>query len=161
MNPFESNVDWQALATFLTGISAVAGALLVARRQNQLRRDEIRVALLQVRRDVLEKFDRVSGQWWAEAKLDHVGLQDFRKILRDIELVYDSDIYKRAEKIFKDTALQRAFASNLRAFIDSQQLEKYDITVEKDAELLEQLCERLPALRALLVSATQVGSIFK
>ena len=161
INPFALSVDWQALATFVTGIAAVGAALVVALKQDRLRRNETRVALLETRREVLAKFDRVSGQWWAEAKLDRDGIMLFQDLLRDIELVFDQSVYRRAETIFKDTVWQRAFESNINAYLKSQQFDKHQENVQKASKMLEDLCERLPQLRELLVSATQVGNIFR
>lgn len=48
-NPFAWTVDWQALATLLTGFAAVGGAVWVGFRQLQLRRDESRLTLFEQR----------------------------------------------------------------------------------------------------------------
>ena len=161
INPFEWNVDWRAVATLIAGIAAVSGALLVARRQNQLRKDEVRIALFDRRRDALVRFDRLSGNWWQNARLAPELQKELRELVRDVELLFDGSVHKSAEVIFKDTIFQDMFMSHREMFIESGNLQDGQRAFADGQKKFEAIAERLPQLRQLLVDATKVGTIFR
>jgi hypothetical protein len=55
-------LDWQAIAIFFTGFSAVIGAVYVAKGQNELKENEIKVSLLGRRLDVIKQLRELEAK---------------------------------------------------------------------------------------------------
>ncbi|WP_156502094.1 hypothetical protein [Erythrobacter sp. HI0063] len=159
MNPFEANIDWQALAILLSGLAAVSGAVWIADRQNRLRHDEVRIALFDRRRETLRLFDTLSGEWWRGARLPEEKEAALRELVRDIELLYGEVVQQQAKRLFEDTVFQNMFAQHARLYGDEKD-DKWLEAIERGQDRLEAIANRLPALRELLVNATQVGRTF-
>ena len=160
MNPFELPIQWTAVATLFTGIAAVVGAFVVANRQIQLRKDEVRVALFDRRRDALGRFDLLSDDWWRNARLPQESEKELRGLVKDVELLFNHKVHAEAEALFKDTIFQNMFERHTTMFSDAGNMEQWQKALDGGQERFKQIAERLPKLRQLLVDATRVGTIF-
>ncbi len=161
MNPFALPIDWQALTTLITGIVAVGGAVLVANRQIELRRNEVRVTLFQQRQSVLKRFRELAGEWQVGARLKDEKMRNFSAVVKDIELIFDEETYAAAAAIFKDTTFQNMFARHATMFSVAGDETRRLAATENEQARLEQIADKLPELDALLVRATQVGHVFR
>ena len=160
-NPFEWNVNWQALTTLITGVAAVAGAAWVANKQNGLRRNEARIALLKERRDVIERFRVLATEWQIGARMSRDGEQKLWTLVQDTRLLFEESVYSAANELFDSISRQNMYERHASMYERSGDEQKRMTSIEREAEETEKISVKIPELMQLLVSAAQVGSIFK
>jgi hypothetical protein len=145
----------------MTGLAAVSGAVWVAKRQDQSRRDEVRVALFDRRQKTLELFSGLSGEWWQNARLPEDRQNELRRLVSDIELLFDEPVHIEAEQLFTDTIFQNMFERHAQMFLETGQEEKWNSMLEAGEQRFKEIADRLPRLREILVSSTRVGTVFR
>ncbi len=161
MWPFTLPIEWNAVATLLAGALAVGGAVLVAKRQLELRRNEVRVQLYDRRRDVIRRFDVVSGVFYRPSKASNDDYVELREVVRDVELLFDEETYQRAKRIFDGTVLQPMFNEHAKMYREDGDEENRISAVKNSHEQYREIANGMPALRKLLVDSTRLGTIFK
>jgi len=159
LNPFAANVEWGSLATLVAGVSAIAGAVFVASKQNAIRRDELRIALFNHRKLIIDEFYRLEGEWTANAALSSEGVRSFSKLVKDIELLFEAGVWEKASQLFSDTVLHGAFEKVMTAYAEGRDPTKYTTAAEKAGQRFDRIIENMPKLRELLVKHTKLGHI--
>jgi hypothetical protein len=110
--PFQSirPISWEAFATLVTGAIAVLAAWRVGLRQVdlianqtaiqreqgerdlQLREEELKIALLERRWEVIEKIRPLVTTWWQDGRLSHEDTRRLLSLSQAAELLFSNEI---------------------------------------------------------------------
>ena len=89
-------LDWGALATLASGLMAVGAALVVARRQQRIKEQELRLTLLSERRALIQKFRDLMSCLTVQEQRDSSVVRELDIALSDIGLIFDDNTVTQA-----------------------------------------------------------------
>ncbi len=105
-----SEFSWEALA----GILAVFSATWVACNQLKLKRQELRLQLLDRRRECIDRFRKLSGKYNALLKLDDDDWIELRALGWEVELIFPDTISVKIERALKDIGVQNIHRDSVK-----------------------------------------------
>ena len=94
-----------------------------------------------------------------EGRISQDGKRVFRKLVADVELLYDEETVQAARELFKDTLLHDAWERHFSMYVQHGQSEKAEKTAERLNDKFDTILEAFPKLRDLLISASRLGDI--
>jgi ferredoxin-fold anticodon binding domain-containing protein len=149
-------IDWGALATFTSGLMAVGAALVVARRQQRIKEQELRLTLLNERRLLIQKFRDLMSRVVFENPQGSSIVRDLDYALNDISLLFDDKTTAQAISI-ADNAL-KAVAAWKRSdlFQRAQRTEEAADAFHEYSDALEKVTGELPNVIKLMEAKTRV-----
>jgi hypothetical protein len=157
MNPFECNVDWKAVATLCAGLAAVGSALWIATKQNELRRNEIRLSLLKDRRKLLIKIKKFQHFRAINYKDAEGQLSKFDSIIVDIELLHNQKIVDVANDI-RDRIFQQCRFQGIST--NGSELAKTN-AINLCSDAIDYISDNLPKLITKIRASSKIDIVFQ
>ena len=146
-------VDWQALATFSTGILAVGAAIWVARKQNEILRrqtqvseNDLKIQLLDKRISCISSLRPIVGRWSREARLDPDHIGALIEVLHSAEVIFPSDISARISAATSFAIGVRVFSNRSQEYFSQGNAAKGQEFLEKSFAEEDKLFEKMQNL---------------
>ena len=107
---FLCSLDWQAIATFVTGLLAVGGAVLVGKRQTKILEKQTDIQELSVRSDLFdrrfENYETVRDFLMSAMSLtgepNPASLNKFFAAQREARFLFGSEVHDELQRIWQD-----------------------------------------------------------
>ena len=110
-----SQIDWQAIATFSAGAMAVCGAVVIALRQNELKKLEIKVSLLDRRLKLIERLRKVQIFFTQKATLNppdtNPNTREMIECFEEARAIFPTDTAERINLLMRECFQVEAFES--------------------------------------------------
>ncbi|HWV61337.1 MAG TPA: hypothetical protein VN034_11815 [Sphingopyxis sp.] len=149
-------LDWDAIATASAGILAVGSALFVARKQQRIKEQELRLSLLQERRQLVGRFRKFQASMMRLRNLDDEAVSDFWLLVQEVQLYFDPATARSVEDVFDEVWNYIGTAVSIRIYRDDEMHEEARAEVDKRFELLKSLNRKFPVAIKLMVEKTRV-----
>ena len=149
-------IDWGAIATLASGIMAVGAALFVARKQQRIKEQELRLSLLNERRLLIQRMRDFSSRLYTAGSLDEPVVREFYQSVRDCRLFFDPHTAQEIESCFDYAWSLVAAKVSVRAYSEEGMHDERREEVVKLNSALRDLTTNLPKAIALMEEKTRV-----
>jgi len=149
--------SWEAFASILTGIAAVSGAVYIGHRQMKIKEQELRLSLLEERRNLIKKFRTLASAWLQKAKLTDEEVEELKRLLFDIRLYFDNETYDKAYMFFDDSLFQNMEDRHAKMYRESGEIDKAHKSIKSSSEHVEAILKSVFETLKILEQKTRVG----
>lgn len=153
---FLAFLDWDAIATAFAGTLAVGSALFVARKQQRIKEQELRLSLLHERRLLIGRFRKFHTSTINLRNLDDEMVKDFWSLVQEVQLYFDPSTARAVEEVFDEVWNYIATAVSIQLYRDDEMHDEARGEVDKRFALLKSLNEKFPLAIKLMVEKTRV-----
>jgi hypothetical protein len=157
-------VDWQALATFVTGILAVAAAIHVGRKQTEILNRQAKIAENQIKIELfgdrvacVKKMHDLYSMWNQDGRLKNEQIREFIDLFYDVELLFPKNIYKEMDEASLYILNIERYHRRASDYTEDRNEAKRKEFLEKAWAEEDKLSPILPQLFQSLKEATRIG----
>jgi hypothetical protein len=158
-------VDWQALATFLTGILAVVAAVHVGRkqtkiqeRQTRLIENDLKISLLETRTKCVSDMREIYWAWMRYAKLSQEEMHKFYKLMEQAQLMFPLAVSKKLDDLVDATFWSEQHYQRSQIYNDRGEQDLANDRLEKSFAEEDKVMKLMPELLKELVDHTRVDA---
>ena len=160
-----SEFSWEAFATLVTGIAAVAAAWWVARnqieiqkRQTKLSENDLKIQLLEKRSACVDELRQISNAWNQNANLSNEERAKFLALLYKVELLYPKIVAKKIDEAI--SIFRKANYNHIRSnvYYNRGEIEKGDEYSKNASDFEDKFLVVLPLLIDELVKNTRIDA---
>ncbi len=134
----------------------MGSALVVARKQQRIKEQELRLSLLQERRLLIGRFRAFQTSFMTLSSLEERSVSDFWALVQEVQLYFDPDTARAVEDVFDEVWNYIAAAVSIRSYREEEMHEEARGAVDKRYELLKNLNKKFPVAIKLMVEKTRV-----
>ena len=156
LTDFLNSVNAEAIATLVAGIAAVVSAVWVARRQQRIKEQELRLSLLHERREVIRKFREFQSKIDGVRDLTDETVSHFWHTVQEVRLYFDPPTAESVEGVFEEAWQLIAATVSIRLYREDEMHNEVRAELEKRHAALRNLHEKFPVAIKLMVEKTRV-----
>jgi hypothetical protein len=160
-----ATLNWEAVATFATGLAAVTGAIVVGYRQTAIQSRQVELEKLKIRSDL---FDKRFATYEATADfLTHINvymndperkkLGDWLLKLREAQFLFNPPVHDELGEIFKKATAYRISCINLEQGVHPN----LNRIANEQMDLMRWLAERLTTVHKIFEADLNLRHIDK
>ncbi|KTE75196.1 hypothetical protein ATE59_14105 [Sphingopyxis sp. A083] len=153
---FWRSVNAESVATLLAGFGAIISATLVARRQQKIKEQELRLSLLNERRLIIREFRGYQESTGSVGGLDDEIIRNFFAKVQDVKLYFDPVTAKSVEDVFAEAWNLVGATASARIYRDEAMHDQAREELRKRQDALSVLLEKFPVAIRLMVEKTRV-----
>lgn len=153
---FFTSINAEAAATLLAGSAAVVSAVWVARKQQKIKEQELRLSLLHERRDLIRQFREFQTKIDGVRDLSDEMVSLFWSIVQEVRLYFDPATAKSVELVFEDAWQLIAATASIKLYREDEMHEEVRSELKKRHKALRNLHENFPVAIRLMVEKTRV-----
>jgi len=153
---FLVSINAEAIATFIAGSAAVVSAVWVARRQQKIKEQELRLSLLHERREVIRKFREFQNKIDGVADLDSEMVGRFWDTVQEVRLYFDPSTATSVEEVFEEAWQLIAATASAKLYREDEMHEEVRVEIQKRYAALRGLHEKFPIAIKMMVEKTRV-----
>lgn len=153
---FFDSINAEATATLIAGLAAVVSAVWVARRQQKIKEQELRLSLLHERRDVIRKFRAFQTKVDSVADLSNEMVSNFWETVQEVRLYFDPATASSVEEVFEEAWQLIGATASARLYRQDEMHDEARIEIEKRRTALKNLHRKFPIAIKLMVEKTRV-----
>ena len=135
---------------------AIGAALYVARRQQRIKEQELRLSLLSERRKLIRQMRLLPTRMIGLSSLDDPVVTELYDAVRDIRLLFDDATVSSVERIFDDAWTAVAKRIEMAAYREAGQPDKVQAAMDQYHTQLGLVLTRLPEAVKLIEAKARV-----
>ncbi len=159
------DLDWQAIATFATGILAVCAAIYIGRkqtiiqhRQTILIENDLKVQLLERRSACVSAMRKIFYAWQANVRLEHQQWRDFYSLMDDVELLFPKEVYHDISKAVDGTLWSKRHYDLALLFHKDGKTDEAQKRVQQSQEQENRVHDVMPRLLEAMIRHTRIDA---
>jgi hypothetical protein len=162
---FICGIDWQAIATFVTGVLAVGAAMYVARkqtgiqnRQTRLIENDLKIQLLDKRSECVASMRKIYHAWQREMELSDDDWKEFYFLSQDVILLYPKDVTKKLDDAMSGIFWAKQHHKRSHQYHQRGKTEEADKRLEDAFAEEDKVMKIMPTLLDELIAYTRVDA---
>lgn len=153
---FANSFNADALATLLAGFGAIISATWVARRQQKIKEQELRLSLLNERRLMIQKFRQYQSTIIGSGNLTDEVIKNFFLMVQDVKLYFDPHTAQAVEEVFEEAWKLVGATASARMYREEEMHDEVRDEIGKRHEALSVLLDKFPVAIRLMIEKARV-----
>ena len=156
--------SWEAVATLIAGASAVFAAWRIGTKQTEIQQFQIkltetnlRIQLLERRRECINKMREVHSEWMRDARISTERWNQFRDVFFEAELLFSKQLVEEIDSTLGALFMTEHLQRRARHYHERDQAEKANEKLEESFAEDDKVFELMPNLLSKLKEQTRVA----
>jgi hypothetical protein len=158
-------LDWQAIATFVTGFLAVGAAVYVARkqtdiqqRQTRLAENDLKVQLLEKRSACVKSMREIHYAWLREMHLSDDDWKKFYSLSQEVVLLYPKNVAQKLDDAMSGIFWAKQHDTRSQIYHEWGEPDLANVRLEQSFAEEDKVMKIMPDLLEELIEYTRVDA---